>query len=312
MTNKVCSSEIKQLSNEEIAVVFSSCDKYKPIWESFFDLFSKYMPKAKYHFYGTVADDYSYKEYFVKGNNYKGRDQSFSTRLLVTLKNIPNRYVLFFLDDFYLIGKVDETIFVNALNVLKSDSSIKNIILKDFVKASCRCDSDYNDMFSIVKKKAPFRCTTQISFFDKNYLISLLRKGESAWEFEFYGSYRARVMNKKVLFRKDEYHNCIPYYDAGYLRKGKFNPVYESFASENNLERFDFSSKKFDNIDDKEAINNKFRPNILSVIKKSIHKLYDNSYPVISCLFRFKKRISGSIPKYIKKMNSFSKDEAMK
>lgn len=308
--DKSASTVANNQNNEiEIDVVFSSCEAYRPIWENFFSLFLSYMPTYRYHFYGTIADDYHYKGITVRGNHYKGKDQSFSTRLIKTLQIIKSDYVLFLLDDFFLTGIVKEEILLKAIKDITNNKRIKNIILKDFIKTKARCSKKYDDVFSVVKRKAPFRCTTQVSLFNRKYLISLLRRGETAWEFEFFGSYRAMIYNKLVLYRNDAFHNYIPYFDAGYLKKGKFNPDYEDFANAHKLPKYDLSIKNEHNTTNKKRTT---PIRLFEKTKECIGKIIDYFYPPLSAFFVFLRRGRGHIPYYIKKKNYFMKDDVMK
>ena len=299
-----------EINFENVSIIFSSCDAYKILWDDFFRLFKKYMPEIKCNIYGTVSYDYSFDCFNIKGNNYHGKDQSFSTRLIKTLKMVKTDYVLFFLDDFYLTDYTDTEFLMKSISLINNNKKIKNIILKDFISAHARCDLRYNEDFMICRKKAPFRCTTQVSLFEKKYLLSLLRRGESAWDFEMIGSYRAMKKNKLVLYRDDIHHNCFSYFDAGYVHKGCFNPLYDDFANTNNLIKHSIVKK----IDPKRRTtkSNNLFARIIRHIKYDLDIFNDTIYPFLSTYFTVFRKKTTFFPKYIHSLNRFPKSEEMK
>ena len=173
--------------------VFGSCDAYSFLWDNFFKLLFKYFPSSKkFKFYGMVENDYLYDGVVVKGYHASLKNNSFSSRLIEALKNVDTEFIIFFLDDFYLEGKVNEEYIFSSFNLLFEDKNIGHIVLHDFQKEMDVGKKDYNDSFVIMDKRASFRISAQCSFWRKDYLLKILRKYEDAWEFEFNGTYRSR------------------------------------------------------------------------------------------------------------------------
>ena len=293
---------MKYLNKENVTIVFSSCERYKPIWDGFFLLFDRYFPKTDCNIYGTVKDNYIFKQYLVRGNNYSGDDTSFSTSLLKTLKRIKTKYILFFLDDFYITNYVQSDYVDNAIGLMIKNPKIKNIVLKDFLSTKAKCNVRYNDDFWVVKKKAPYKCTTQTGFFERKYLISLLRKGESAWDFEYIGTYRAQKRNVLLLYRDDKHHNKIPYFADGYLHRGRFNNAYYQFSKDNNLPIVNIAK---DNKNETTVKNYNVLSRLLISFKRFVAIRYYNCYPFLSLVFPFFRKRKSFVPKKIKQINKF-------
>lgn len=279
----------------DIAMVFSTCDEYCCIWNGFFKLFRKFFPFWDGPIFSTVSKDFFEEGYHVYGNHYQGTDKSFSTRLIKTLKRIKTKYVLFFLDDFYLVSDVDKTFLMNALLEIKSNKKIKNIVLKDFVKHEARCDERYNQFFHIMRKHGQYKATTNVSIYDRKYLLSLLRKGESAWDFEFFGTFRAHHKNALVLYRDDSMHDAIKYFEAGLLHRGQIQKIYSPYLKKFNI--------------------NVTEPCVDLTCKKSTKRfwnIYIKSYPYLSLIFPFLKKKFDGYPSYIYRINHIEKEFYLK
>ncbi len=276
-------------------MVFSTCDEYCCIWNGFFKLFKKFFSFWNGAIFSTVSNDFSAEGYYVYGNHYNGIDKSFSTRLIKTLKKIKTKYILFFLDDFYLIDYADENFFINALLEIQCNKKIKNIVLKDFVKHEARCDKRYNNFFHCMKKNAQYKATTNVSIYDRKYLLSLLRKGESAWDFEFFGTFRAQHKNGLVLYRDDSMHDSINYLEAGLLHRGRIQEIYSPYLKKFNLKvsepNIDLRQKKH---------------------SQRVWNVYIKCYPYLSIIFPFIRKNFDGYPSYIYKINHIEKESYIK
>lgn len=124
------------------------------------------------------------------------KNLSWSSRLIAALRGVRTKYVIFSLDDFWLKSNVNLDIVCEAYGCI---SKIKNVAYVSFEpgrEAKPLCGTC--DYFGILKSRK-FRATTQISLWNRRELLHLLRKNETAWEFEAFGSLRLSLSYKKVL-----------------------------------------------------------------------------------------------------------------
>ena len=281
--------------NNDISLVVCLWDGYKCIWDGFFRLFKENFSFWDGPIFSTIPDDCVINGYSIKGNGYRGKDKSFSTRLIATLKNIKSKYILFFLDDFYLIGPTDKDFFDYACKTIRSDKRVKCIVLKDWVKHDARCTKRYNAFFHILCKKAPYKITANVSIYDRHYLLKILRKGESAWDFEYIGTYRSHFIRSLVLYRDDSKHNAVQYFEGGLLKRSKVQDVYRPV-----LKSLDI------NIPDSLGVQSN------NPKQKSKKHRSDYLYPFLSRFFRCFKKRGNAYPKIIYKINHVKNEDYIK
>jgi len=93
--------------------------------------------------------------------------------------------VFLFIDDFFLVDYVKTDMVIKAFKWMLGNSA-------NCVKMNSRQhpDKPYNDLVGIISKGTIYR-TTVMSVWKKNILLELLKDGESAWDFEIYGTVRS-------------------------------------------------------------------------------------------------------------------------
>ena len=176
--------------NNNLAILILSCDKYESFWPVFIKYFKKYWPHCKYDTY-LLSNKKKFTNKFVKNINVYP-DLDWSSTLLDAL-NVLEQYnfknVLLIMEDCPINNNIDQKEFENIyqdfcflkmgyLNLKscpKPPSKIKN---KGYI-------------FTKIPKGAIYRTAIMPNLWNIKILKSLLKKGESAWEFEVNGSVRS-------------------------------------------------------------------------------------------------------------------------
>ena len=166
----------------EIALVIPSCDAYADAWNP--------LIQGLQHFWS----DKGFPTYLI--TNYLrptfhdvkviavGQDVSWSDNLIVALKNISEPYILLNIDDLILYHPI------NHSEVMKIISPF--IIEKgDYLRLNPTPPGQGGKVTSKIPTGAPYRTSTQFSLWRKDVLQTLLRSGETAWDFEIKGSVRS-------------------------------------------------------------------------------------------------------------------------
>jgi len=206
---------------KDFSIIYSSCRDYSSLHVGFFKCFNKYFSQFKGNIYSTTP---LHIDNFPNINCLQYRfERSFSTRLLKTLSLCDSKYVMLFLDDFYIFDFVDYSFIENALSTMERDNNIGCIILRDCLGCNECCSEQYNDYFGIYDKYKKYRITTQVSLWKKTYLKKILVKGETAWDFEIIGSLRSNHYNELILYRNDNFNNSVQYPKGGVIWNGKFH-----------------------------------------------------------------------------------------
>lgn len=126
--------------------------------------------------------------------NYKGDTNKWADYVANFLEYLTDERIVLALDDYLISGPIDMDIFREA------DEAIGGAIIN--VKL-CECsEEDQED----------YPCTTQFTIWDREFLITLLRKVSSPWEFEVKGSKILKHVGAYTLVR-----SCIPYYTSSSL-----------------------------------------------------------------------------------------------
>lgn len=188
---------------KDFTVIVNSCDKYEDTWYPFFRLMKTHWPECDNYDIILNTETKQYSCDFMKLRTICGGTKpTWSERLRKILENIETEFVLFFLDDFFLMSPVNTDSLSKAVELIKSDDSIGYIGLK-YNKTHKFRDPDMplptEAFFNRDLTDTVNRINCNSALWRKSWLLSLLRKHETPWEFEKYGSYRSRRTNKKVL-----------------------------------------------------------------------------------------------------------------
>ena len=172
----------------DTSILVASCDKYADLWRPFFNLMWRYWPDSPFKIYlGAnlmVYDDPRVKTLTI------GKDLGWSTGLRRMLEQIETPSIILMLEDFFLRRPVDSETVVNCLRALYDlDAHMIRLVPRP---APDRRVPDFSFLGSI-KPSSPYRVSAQGTLWQKSSLLSLIRDGESIWEFELMGTVRSRV-----------------------------------------------------------------------------------------------------------------------
>jgi hypothetical protein len=121
--------------------------------------------------------------------NYKGEINGWAIYLAGFLEYLPDEDIVFALDDYLIANEIDLVKFADALCEVGGDVVCAKL---------CQSTPDEHDEYPV---------TTQYTIWNREYLIELLGKVNTPWEFEIKGSAIFKQGNKKVLHRP-----CLEYF----------------------------------------------------------------------------------------------------
>lgn len=215
----------------DVTIVFCTCDKYYDLWNDFFRLLKKYWPE----FHGTIILNSESKEITMPGLSISkplncSSDLSWEDRLALSLKKVKTEFVLIMLDDFFLKRKVHTEEFEKSLEIMKKTPAVVSIT---YLREPGVTQKRYKNNYYIRRRIAPYKMTAHITLYRKDYLLNILRKNESAWEFETNGTVRSWFL-KGVFLGPINNFNPVFSYDFGSLViRGKFYKPVKSYFEEN-------------------------------------------------------------------------------
>lgn len=169
--------------DRKIAFVIPSCDQYSDLWPSLFQALRRFWPEHSFRTY-LITNHLSpaIEGVAVVG---VGDDVSWSDNLSNALAKIAEDYILLNMDDLILHNRVDHGRLCTVVsefisrrgNYLRLNPTPKGV--------------DVGEAMDIVPAGDVYRASVVFSIWRKDVLKSILRSGESAWDFERYGSIRS-------------------------------------------------------------------------------------------------------------------------
>lgn len=171
-------------TSNKFAILVVSCDKYSDLWGPFFKVFNRFWSDCPFNVY-LLSNKRGFDAHKVN-NLLIGEDVSWSDNLRKAALNIKEEYILLFLDDLLLCDFVKTDEVLKVFNwILQSDANYVRM------NPTQPPDKPYNDLVGIVSRGTIYRSSTVLSVWKKNILLELLKSGESAWDFEIYGTIRS-------------------------------------------------------------------------------------------------------------------------
>lgn len=175
----------------DVAVVVAGHDKYMSAWPAMIHGLRKYWPGCLWPIYwitNRLGAPPGCKTVRVGGDF---DPKKWSDRMKRGLKQVPAETILWMLDDHWITAPPDIDALMDFAKLVDK-GYIDRLRLypgldHDFGKPYHRFDGRLINM----DKKSPYRCSCKPSFWNHKVFLSLLRDGESPWDFERDGKKRS-------------------------------------------------------------------------------------------------------------------------
>lgn len=195
----------------DIAVLVLSCDKYSDIWPVFFDFFFKYWNDCPFKIY-LASNHLNFVNNRVT-NIHSETVSDWSSETKLILQQVKEKYVLLILDDYFIYKPVDMQVLSDSIRVMKKRDAI-------FLKLGCFPASHRSlwmydiiaetPFIGIIRNWQEYRINLQLGIWNKELLYSLLKMGETPWQFEINGSKRSNeVSNPSLCIVEDPEKNYV-------------------------------------------------------------------------------------------------------
>ena len=172
----------------DCALCVSSLDEYADLWPPFFNLVSRHWPDCPFPIYlgvGTKKFEHPQVRTIPSAPH-----TNWSDRAREHLAAVPNKYVLLMLDDWFLKRRVDTQAICHFLSLLEIYDGHMLRLVPDPKPDHAIAGHPSLGMMGI---GTPNRTNTHATIWRKEALLSILRAGETLWEFEVHGSIRSNA-----------------------------------------------------------------------------------------------------------------------
>lgn len=195
------------MTDYNLSIVVFSCDAYSDLWDGFFEVLDYYWKDRTFQCY-LVNNEKAYERdgvYVINAGNY-----NWSARARVAANLIQSKYILTFLDDYYVSEQIINDKIKEVLHYIKKEKiSYYQLDITDKEDYGKWSNFKLNYIYDIPKSRL-YWVDTSIAIWDKYFFLELIGEGDySAWEFEL-----ARNLETKT---PEEYADKICVFDSRLL-----------------------------------------------------------------------------------------------
>ena len=204
--------ELKAFASS-VAILVSSCDAFFDAWRPFVFFFRKHWADCPFPVF-LIVNRLQVRSTLLQPIPV-GPDRDWASNMQVALSHIPQPYILYMQEDYFLNGPVKS-------NQLAGDFAyaFEHDAASFCFYARSQLEHDFqplNDRFGIVPPNSDGRTRLQVTLWKKEALASALRPGESAWNMEARASERTRDLLSLSYMRRDNVP--IPYLMSAISRR---------------------------------------------------------------------------------------------
>jgi hypothetical protein len=195
-----------------VAVVVSSCDAFFDTWRPFFFFFRKHWPDCPLPVF-LIVNELRVRSSIVQPISV-GPDRDWASNMDVALGSIAQPYILYFQDDYFLTGKVNnDRLAQDFAYAFENNAASFCLYARSTLEPNFQ---PLNDRIGIVPPDSDGRTRLQVTLWKKDVLKATLRPGESAWNMEARGSERTKdLLALSYVHRRDL---PIPYLMSAIVR----------------------------------------------------------------------------------------------
>jgi len=224
-----------------LTIIVTTSYKYRALIDGFIFFFEKYWTNCPYKVIISLESEYRFSnnekiEFFT--SNYS----DWSSRLYETVKFSKSEFILLLMDDYFIFEKISNEEISRILNLvvqnridhLSHSITTENKLLKNSVKLII-------DSFKVIQINSKIfnhsYSVVSADFYRKEFLIKILRRNETAWEFENMASFRTAFMSDVRIFKLISEKHPLKYTAGGVINKGRIRFGVQDVLDKNN---FDF------------------------------------------------------------------------
>ncbi len=212
---------------KDLSILVSSCDKYAKFWQPFFHSLDKNWPGLQDLgldiFLISNTQSYSFPNLEII---HIPHEISWSDNMLNALQQVKTKYVLIFLDDYWINKPVNMDRFRQLYEHMQNFDVAYTQLTVDILEKDLPNNVEGLEGVAYKNKFQKYRSSLQLAIWEVAALKQILRSGESAWDFEMASSIRSSGYPKEFLTVLK--NPPIEHINASY--QGHITPTALSFA----------------------------------------------------------------------------------
>jgi hypothetical protein len=254
----------------DLAILVNSTDRYADTWAPFFTLFAAYWPGCPYEIVlNTETLDYRHPGLDIRVSRTwpdpAAPRPDWSESLSRCLAGIDAAVILYLQDDYFLNGPVDVEAVEQFARILEQGAR-PHVLLRELTGSRHYEPLPDHAQLWRIPARSPYLVSLQAGLWRREALQGLLRSGESPWQFERWGTIRARRAGLEFLCPNlDRYEwagrPVIPYEPTGIVGGRWYAPAVVELFDRHGI-RVDFSGRGFYRVDRRERIVRGIRANL--------------------------------------------------
>lgn len=180
----------------DFTILVSSCDRYADTWHPFFTLLEKHGGSLCKRPICLCSETKTYTHPSLSIRTFRYRKSStWSQRIMAALSTVETEYILFIIDDYFLLDTISEETLKCTLDYLSAHKDIGYLAVPNKSgKPNAACDAVAEPI-----DLTQGRLYLTVSFWRTDYMKKILRKHESIWDFERYSVFRAPLYTERIM-----------------------------------------------------------------------------------------------------------------
>jgi len=186
---------------EQLTVFINTSDNFEDCWDPFFKLFRLYWPDCPYKIVlNTEKKDYKFDGLNIicsKVSLGEAERLGWSECLERALDQIATPYIFYIQEDYFLEAPVRSDMLYELFHQMRL-AEIDMLQLRPAIGA-LPIKAPSSPLIWSVPQNAKWRINLQVGIWKKEILKSQIRRHETPWQLESYGSFRSRRMKEKIF-----------------------------------------------------------------------------------------------------------------
>lgn len=209
--------------DNSLAILVLSCDKYKDVWNDFFNLKEMFWPDCPYHCY-LATDTVEYQREGVDVIHF-GNIRTWSICAYKALSQIKESYVALFLEDAFIYKTIDTRIVAQNLKFCYEHHADFLTMERNRMRKTITPEDQVVPHIWKIDKHQKYGIDTSAAIWNKQFLLDALMKHDcDAWQFEVNYCREAETeegLSGAIYFDDRQPFNISP---IEIVRLGKINP----------------------------------------------------------------------------------------